>query len=419
MIKGLLGRLHDMKGICRTVINAVHQSKCNNMEVRDTMRIAAMVFMLIILVGLFINAERQIYKWLSMIFQGLNRPVSGMVFGLLVLTILAVFVVSRIPGMGAYGTLFLIDHYALGFLAYVVIITNAVSLLLFALRLTHLIQFPVSRSVRLVSTALSMLLAVGLTVFGAVHAANIQIRRYHVRLGLEQAGMETIRLVLLSDIHLGYVIEEKHLANIVSAVNALKPDIICIAGDIFDGDITSLKNPGKLMGLFGKMESEYGVYACLGNHDAGDGYQQMLDFLDGAGVRVLMDEAVVIDRRFVLAGRRDSSPIGAHGDSRRKLEVLPDAGPLPDHQPGNLDEYGSETDLILCGHTHQGQMFPFNLITNAVFDVDYGYYRANATAPQVIVTSGAGTWGPPLRVATDNEIAEIDLLVPHLESEQE
>lgn len=412
-----------MKGICRTVINAVHQSKCNNMEVRDTMRIAAMVFMLIILVGLFINAERQIYKWLSMIFQGLNRPVSGMVFGLLVLTILAVFVVSRIPGMGAYGTLFLIDHYALGFLAYVVIITNAVSLLLFALRLTHLIQFPVSRSVRLVSAALSMLLAVGLTVFGAVHAANIQIRRYHVRLGQEQAGMETIRLVLLSDIHLGYVIEEKHLAKIVSAVNALKPDIICIAGDIFDGDITSLANPGKLMGLFGKMESEYGVYACLGNHDAGDGYQPMLDFLDGAGVRVLMDEAVVIDRRFVLAGRRDSSPIGAHGDSRRKLEVLPDAGPLPvivlDHQPGNLDEYGSETDLILCGHTHQGQMFPFNLITNAVFDVDYGYYRANATAPQVIVTSGAGTWGPPLRVATDNEIAEIDLLVPHLESEQE
>ena len=76
-----------MKGICRTVINAVHQSKCDNMEVRDTMRIAAMVFMLIILVGLFINAERQIYKWLAMIFQGLNRPVSGMVFGLLVLTI--------------------------------------------------------------------------------------------------------------------------------------------------------------------------------------------------------------------------------------------------------------------------------------------------------------------------------------------
>lgn len=62
-----------MKGICRTVINAVHQSKCDNMEVRDTMRIAAMVFMLIILVGLFINAERQIYKWLAMIFQGLNR----------------------------------------------------------------------------------------------------------------------------------------------------------------------------------------------------------------------------------------------------------------------------------------------------------------------------------------------------------
>lgn len=418
-----MGRLHDIKGICRTVINADYRSQYDNMEVTETMRIVAMVFMLIVLAVLFINAERQIYNWLALIFQGLNRPVSGVVFGLLVLTILAVFVVSRIPGLGAYGTLFLIDHYALGFLAYVVIITNTVSLLVFALRLTRLIQFPVPRSVRLVSAALSMLLAVGLTVCGAVHAANIQVRRYHVTLGQEQDDMGTIRLVLLSDIHLGYVIEEKHLAKVVAAVNALKPDIICIAGDIFDGDITSLPNPGKLMGLFGKMESEYGVYACLGNHDAGDGYQQMLDFLDGAGVRVLTDEAVVIDRRFVLAGRRDSSPIGAHGDTRKKLEVLPDAELLPvivlDHQPGNIDEYGSETDLILCGHTHQGQMFPFNLITNAVFDVDYGYYRAGGTAPQVIVTSGAGTWGPPLRVATDNEIAEIDLLVPHLESEQE
>ena len=149
----------------------------------------------------------------------------------------------------------------------------------------------------------------------------------------------------------------------------------------------------------------------------------MLDFLDGAGIRVLMDEAVVIDQRFVLAGRRDSFPIGAHGDSRKNLEGLPDDKSLPvivlDHQPGNIDEYGNEADLILCGHTHQGQMFPFNLITNAVFDVDYGYYRAGETTPQVIVTSGAGTWGPPLRVATDNEVVEINLLIPHLELEQE
>ncbi len=78
-----------------------------------------------------------------------------------------------------------------------------------------------------------------------------------------------------------------------------------------------------------------------------------------------------------------------------------------DHQPGNIRDYGEETDLILCGHTHKGQMFPFNLITDAVLMWIMDIYRASVDSPQVIVTSGAGTWGPPQRVATDNEVAEI------------
>ena len=118
-----------------------------------------------------------------------------------------------------------------------------------------------------------------------------------------------------------------------------------------------------------------------------------------------------IDSRFVLAGRKDSFPIGGQGERRGSLELPERTEDLPvivmDHQPGNIRDYGKETDLILCGHTHKGQMFPFNLITDAVFDVDYGYYRASVDSPQVIVTSGAGTWGPPQRVATDNDVAEI------------
>lgn len=177
--------------------------------------------------------------------------------------------------------------------------------------------------------------------------------------------------------------------------------------------MTALSDPLKLQALFGSIESEYGVYACLGNHDAGATYREMLAFLDGAGVQVLMDEAAVIDGRFVLAGRRDSFPIGNQGEPRKGLEGVPEAADLPlivlDHQPGNIGEYGGDVDLILCGHTHRGQMFPFNLVTDAVFDVDYGYYRAGDATPQVIVTSGAGTWGPPLRVGTDNEVVEINL----------
>ena len=225
-----------------------------------------------------------------------------------------------------------------------------------------------------------------------------------------------LRIALISDLHLGYVIGEHHLEKVINAVNSTKPDLVCIAGDIFDGDAAVPAAPEALKALFLKMDSVYGVYACLGNHDAGPSYGRMLEFLSEAGVHVLRDEAVVIDGRFVLAGRRDSYPIGGQRDKRENLTLPAKAGELPvivmDHQPGNIRDYGEETDLILCGHTHKGQMFPFNLITDAVFDVDYGYYRASVDSPQVIVTSGAGTWGPPQRVATDNEVAEILVMLP-------
>lgn len=385
------------------------------------MRIVVVIVMSIFMLGLFANAGRQIFLWLMLIFKGISQPIYGVCFGLLVAAVLAAFVVSRIPGTGICRGLFLIGHYALGVLVYVVLIANIASLVLFFGRLSHLIPSPVPRGVLLVSGAVSLLLTAGLTIYGVIHAGDVQTRQYTVGVGKEEDRTKSLRIALISDTHLGYVIEEKHLAKVAAAVNAIQQDIICIAGDVFDGDMTSLSNPEKLQALFRGMEAEYGVYACLGNHDAGAGYPQMLEFLEGAGIQVLMDEAVVIDRRFVLAGRRDSSPIGGQGDSRREMEGLPDAESLPvivlDHQPGNIDEYGGDVDLILCGHTHRGQMFPFNLITSAVFDVDYGYYRADSTAPQVIVTSGAGTWGPPLRVATDNEVVEINVLFPGLDGD--
>ena len=375
------------------------------------MQIVVMVMMLLVLAGLFVNAGRQTCLWMKLFFRGMSQPLYGVCFGAAAVAILAVFVISRMPGMGNYRRIFYIGHYALGILCYVVLAANTASLLLFVGRLIRLIPTPVPRPVSATAGLVSLILVAAFTVIGVVHAGNIQIHRYDIGLGREHTGV--LRIALVSDLHLGYVIEEEHLARVVASINGIHPDVVCIAGDIFDGDMTALADPESLQALLSGIESRYGVYACLGNHDAGPTYQDMLTFLDGAGIRVLMDEAVVIDRRFVLAGRRDSSPIGNQGEARKTIEGLPEAGGLPvivlDHQPGNIGGYGSDADLILCGHTHRGQMFPFSFITNTVFDVDYGYYRAGDTAPQVIVTSGAGTWGPPLRVGTDNEIVEINI----------
>ena len=213
--------------------------------------------------------------------------------------------------------------------------------------------------------------------------------------------------------------DEKHVEKIVAAVNAEEPDLVCIAGDMFDGDITAVKNPSVLQESFRSIKAPYGVYACLGNHDAGAGYEDMLKFLEKAQVHLLQDESVLIANKLILAGRKDSGPIGGQGEARRELAEEAGMEHLPrivlDHRPENIGSYNKSTDLILSGHTHRGQMFPFNLVTGIMLDMNYGYYRLGEEGPQAVVTSGAGTWGPPQRVGTDNEIAVIQVLLPAAE----
>lgn len=382
------------------------------------MRVIIPILGLSVFVALFANTGRKIYQWLRPLWGGVGPLLYGIIYGVLIVAVLASFVVSRMPDNGVPRIIFTIGHHALGFLVYVVMLVNIVALLLFLCSIIRLIPTPLPQRAGLATGAAVLLLAAGLSIYGAVHGLQVQTRSYEVQLRGTESAAETdsLQIALISDLHLGYIVEENHLARIVAAVNATSPDIVCLAGDIFDGDMTALANPEKLQSLFLEMDASHGVYACLGNHDAGASYEGMLEFLSGAGVQVLRDEAVVIDGRVVLAGRRDSSPIGSHGDERVELILPADADNLPvivmDHQPSNIREYGESTGLILSGHTHKGQMFPFNLITNAMFDVDYGYYQVSETGLQAIVTSGAGTWGPPQRVGTDSEIAAIRVEFP-------
>ena len=119
----------------------------------------------------------------------------------------------------------------------------------------------------------------------------------------------------------------------------------------------------------------------------------------------------------VLVGRLDGSPIGGYGTQKRKelSEFLKNEDKtLPvvvlDHNPGKIHTYTNEADLILCGHTHKGQLFPASFVTNAMYTVDYGYYQKDSQSPHVIVTSGIGYWGMPMRVGTNSEIVSIKIV---------
>jgi len=265
------------------------------------------------------------------------------------------------------------------------------------------------------SALLLTMLSLFLVVYGSIHAGNIKTVSYEVD-STHQELPEKMKIVLLSDLHLGAVGSEKRLPDIVEKVQKEKADLILIAGDIFDDDFHLLKKPEEAKELFLSMNATYGTYASLGNHDGGKTLPDMLAFLEESGITVLMEEYEMIEDSFVILGRLDPSPIGGFGDRNRRdteevLKGLPSNLPVIvlDHTPTQVEQYEKGVDLVLSGHTHRGQIFPFQFATKLLFTVDYGYYQKEETSPVHIVTSGAGTWGPPMRIGTNSEIVRITL----------
>lgn len=268
---------------------------------------------------------------------------------------------------------------------------------------------------RIAAGITAAVLAITVSAYGVVHARCVNTVKYDI--SLSDLPSSEFTVALISDVHLGAIGSESRLEKIVTEINALEPDLVCIAGDLFDSNYDSIVDPEKAIETLKKIDSTYGVYACLGNHDAGKTLPSMEAFLKRANIHLLKDDYVIINNSFILLGRLDPSPIGGTGGlSRAPLsEALKGADEtLPvivlDHNPANIDTYRDEVDLILSGHTHRGQIFPGALITNAMYTVDYGYYRSEY-GTQAIVTSGVGTWGLPMRVGTDCEVVWIELKV--------
>ena len=274
---------------------------------------------------------------------------------------------------------------------------------------------------------LCLVIVVSLSVSGVVGARNLQTTDYQVTVHKAVEGRESLRVVLVADLHLGYSIGQWHMNNMVEKINALSPDLVVIAGDIFDNEYDALDDPAKLAATLRTIQSTYGVYACYGNHDieepvlAGFTFRQgekkesdprMDEFLKEANITLLHDEGTLIDGKFYLYGRPDShrpgrgvevrktpGEITAEMDKSKPIIVL-------DHQPKELQALADAgVDLDLCGHTHDGQMFPGNLTIRLMWENACGYLRKGKM--HNIVTSGVGLFGPNMRVGTKAEICPI------------
>lgn len=257
-------------------------------------------------------------------------------------------------------------------------------------------------------------LLVILMVWGSYNAQKPVIKRYKVRIDKKAGGLEKIRAVLVSDIHLGPIIGTRRLQNMVNTINEIDPNIIFFAGDTIDEDVLFFAKQ-QMPEILQKLKPELGSYAVLGNHEyLGGQFESSIHYLEKSGITVLRDNMIKIKDVLYIAGRDDSTVQRMIGKARKSLGVVLDgvdpALPLImiDHQPYDLNAAKDlGVDLMLAGHTHRGQFFPNNLITSRVFEIDWGYLKKGNL--QVVVSCGYGTWGPPIRIGNSPELVEIEI----------
>ena len=267
-----------------------------------------------------------------------------------------------------------------------------------------------------------------LLAYGMIHAQHTVVTEYDITIDKDAGDVKDLTLVLIADLHLSVNSHLSTTKNMVETVNGLDADAVVIAGDIFTSSYGGLRHPEEYAEVLSGMTSKYGTYAVYGNHDVEEtlfgGFpispisqafrtKEMEQFFKDAGFTVLYDETAQLCGGAVqLVGRVDGEKAGDGTALRQSAkEVLSGTDPAKpvivlQHEPvefSDLKENGA--DLVLCGHTHAGQIFPGNLIVPFFNENAYGY--KNVSGVDTVVTAGVGYYGPPMRVGTNSEITVV------------
>ena len=251
-----------------------------------------------------------------------------------------------------------------------------------------------------------------IVIAGHINTWFPKIKNLDIAIHKKAGNLKTLNIVAFSDVHLGTLIEKRHLAGIVKRVNALQPDIILIPGDIIDEDINPVihSNVGETLK---KLHAKYGVYAVTGNHEYIGGVSKAKEYLKNHGIHLLNDTAILLENSFYVIGREDLMKNQSSNKRKSLAEITEDLQKelpmiLLDHQPFRLQQAAENgVDLQLSGHTHHGQLWPFNYVTNLVYEKSYGYLQKGNT--HYYVSCGVGGWGPPIRTVSRSEILHIKL----------
>ncbi len=268
-----------------------------------------------------------------------------------------------------------------------------------------------------------------INIAGARTARDVRVTHYSI--SKEQLGQDRpLRIVLIGDLHIGVNSSISLYEDMVGQINGQHPDLVLVAGDIVTSSFNAMEDPEAYAAVLRQIESPFGTYVVYGNHDVDEplfgGFTYagaenahrnpaMAQFIKDCGWILLTDEMTRLDELngLVIAGRRDESRPGDGVDERAPLEIVlaeadqSDSVLLLEHEPVELDKMEDlGIDLVVCGHTHDGQIFPGNVYGRIKDPQSYGIKKwGSCTA---VVTSGVGYYGPPIRVGTISEIVVID-----------
>lgn len=248
-------------------------------------------------------------------------------------------------------------------------------------------------------------------LFGHINALSPRIKRIDIHIDKKAGQMKTLHIAAASDIHMGTLVGPWRTAKLVRMLNERNADLILLAGDIVDEDLAPVIHNDLGRSLI-KLKAPLGVFAITGNHEYIGGAESAVKYLEKHGIQMLRDTSIMINNSFYLAGRDDRDSKRFSGKERKGLDKVLEGINLSlpvimmDHQPFNLQQVvDAGVDFQLSGHTHHGQLWPFGYITNAIYEISWGYKQKGNS--HFYVSSGYGGWGPPVRTGNRPEILDI------------
>ncbi|MDD5540223.1 MAG: metallophosphoesterase [Candidatus Marinimicrobia bacterium] len=377
------------------------------------MKISAFIIFFAIVLTILFFINYYIY-WHGLKAIGQN-PTIRLIYTIIFVGLASAYFLGRIVERFSNGIMvrFLewMGAYWLGAMVYFLLIVIAIDLFRLINHYVPLIPAGLRQNLQQLKIAVGIAAIIVVSIvliIGRWNATHPQIKNLEIDIH-KKANAKAITIAFASDIHLGSLVGQRQLKQLVEIIEVKQPDLILFGGDLLDEDLLPVirRNLGQCLE---ELRAPLGKFTVTGNHEFIGGVDNAVQYLENHGITVLRDSSIQLSNGIWILGRddRDGKRFSG-GESRQALnELISEVNSkqpliLLDHQPVNLSEsIVNGIDLQLSGHTHHGQLWPLNYITSKLFQISRGYKLIEKT--HFLVSSGFGTWGPPIRLASRSEI---------------